>query len=129
VPRPADERHLHARDSAVGTLLGAGLLRGLVTRAISMSGGAETVYEPTAATAVAQTFLAGVGAPDHRLKTLQEIPASDLLAGQIALGGGVETIWHWRPVIDGVTLLGSPVAAIRAGAAAGVPMLIGSNQR
>ncbi len=114
---------------SIGTLLGAGVAPGLVSRAISMSGGAETVYEPAVATAVAQRYLDGVGVSDNRIETLQEIPASDLLAGQLALGAGVESIWHWRPVIDGVVLHGLPVAAIGAGAAAGIPILIGTNQR
>ncbi|MFI6483545.1 carboxylesterase/lipase family protein [Nonomuraea sp. NPDC050663] len=105
---------------AVTNLLASPQAKGLFHRAASSSGG-SFVATPEQAAAVAGRFLDVLGAKAGQVR---QAPAEDLLAAQIATGDGLETTWLWRPMIDGVTLTGEPLAAIAAGSAAGVPLLV-----
>jgi para-nitrobenzyl esterase len=110
---------------SVGTLLGTPAARGLFHRAISMSGGADTVYTAAEATEVTRALLAGL---DGRRETLRSVPAEVLLQAQRRLAQGIPATWLWRPVVDGTVLPEPPLEAIRAGNSRGVPVLAGTTR-
>jgi para-nitrobenzyl esterase len=84
---------------SIANLLASPLAAGLITRAISASGGGEHVATPEQAAAVRRRLLSELGLGDDDAQRLVRIPAAELLAAQEAI---------------------SPDAA-------GVPLLIGSN--
>ncbi|MBI1330877.1 MAG: carboxylesterase family protein [Alphaproteobacteria bacterium] len=108
---------------SVSMLLASPLAKGLFARAIGQSGG---LFEPTAlapgyqlanAEKDGEAYAASVGAAS--LAELRKLPAAQLLKGKAGL------ITH--PVIEPYVLPQSPYDAFVSGAAADVPMLIGSN--
>jgi para-nitrobenzyl esterase len=105
---------------SVANLLASPLARGLVHRAASSSGGADHVVSPEQGAVVARRFFRELGAGPDRIR---DVPAADILAAQQAIATGVRASWIWRPTVDGAALTQWPLAAIAAGAAAGVPLL------
>src|SRR6202034_2014137 len=55
--------------------------------------------------------------------------AKDILHAQLAIAPMPRSTWIWRPSVDGVALTASPLAAIAAGSAAGVPLLLQTCRR
>ncbi len=55
---------------------------------------------------------------------IRAVPAADILAAQLAVAAPPASTWVWRPSVDGAALTAAPLAAIAAGAAAGVPLLL-----
>jgi len=113
---------------SIGTLLGMPAAAGLFRRAISMSGGADTVYEVDDAVTLAERLLAGLERLGWAGGGLRSVPAADLLEAQGSLATGVGATWLWRPVVDGTVLPTPPLAAIAAGSAAGVDLLMGGSR-
>ncbi len=114
---------------SVGTLLAVPSARGLFRRAILQSGAAHQVCPQEQATAVAHTFFEAFGSDDR--KKLEEASVSDILAAQraatvrtgFALGG-----LPWQPSVDGDLIPRAPLAALAAGTARDVAVLIGTNR-
>jgi para-nitrobenzyl esterase len=115
---------------SVANLLASPLTRGLISRAISSSGGGEHVAGPDQAARVRRKLVQELGldpASDQTAARLLGVPAPDLVAAQEAIAAGPAGTWVWRPSLGGAGIPVLPVAAIAAGAATGIPLLIGSN--
>uniref|UniRef100_UPI002ADDAC3E carboxylesterase/lipase family protein n=1 Tax=Tepidiforma sp. TaxID=2682230 RepID=UPI002ADDAC3E len=111
--------------AAVGTLLAMPDAKGLFQRAILQSGTGRAL-EPSAAAATVDRVAAAAGVEPAGLLTLpgdRLLEAQAKVAAQAAFGNPV-----FGPVVDPETLPMQPLEAVRAGAAAGVPVLIGTNR-
>ena len=116
----------------IGALLAAPAAAGTFHRAILSSGSTGRVYSAATATAIAGDLLAALGLSS--VKELADVPVERLLAtqrtviesdiGRRNLPGGRA----WGVVLDGSVLDRDPAAAVRAGAAARLPLLISTNR-
>ncbi len=119
---------------SVGTLLGCPAARGLFHKAIAQSGACHAVHaNRESSSAVTAAVLSALGLSTPNVRALREIPVDKLLAAQqqvsmqmLTMGG--THLLPFQPVVDGDTLPRHPLDAIRAGNAAGVPLLIGTNR-
>jgi para-nitrobenzyl esterase len=116
---------------SVGTLLGAPDARGLFRRAVLQSGAAHNVSSPEQAARVAEVFLRELHPRPLTAESLRTAPVAALLHAQarasleLAIGlGGLP----FQPCLDGDVLPEPPLAALAHGAAADVPVLIGTNR-
>ncbi len=115
---------------SIGALLGAPRARGLFRRAILQSGAAHHVTGLEAAERVAEALVKELGVDPRDARRLRELPVSALLeVQQRALRRVVGELrgLPFQPVLDGVVLPEPPLAAVAAGAAAGVSLLVGTN--
>jgi len=110
---------------SVAALLAMPAARGLFHRAILQSG-ASGLSPPTRedATRLARRVLAEL---EVSIDGLANVPIERLLAVQERLGQELG-LGTFAPYIDGVTIPKRPLEIIRAGGAAGIPLLIGSNR-
>lgn len=104
---------------AVSTLLAMPAARGLFAKAIAQSGTANRLGGTDHAASVATAFLDRVGVPDADPTALRAVPVPELLQAQGARGA-------LSPVVDGDTLPIKPLAGIRDGAVADIPLMIGT---
>jgi para-nitrobenzyl esterase len=110
---------------SIGSLLTMPAARGLFQRAILESGSNPLVPLGRAdATALARWVIADLGVT---VDQLADVPADRLIEAQEnrARSHGVGA---FSPYVDGTTVPSPPIDAIRAGAAAGIPLLIGTNR-
>ena len=117
---------------SIGSLLAAPGASGTFHRAILSSGSTERVFSAETATAIAADLLNALGLSS--VAELADVPVERLLATQgtvtesdIArrnLPGGRA----WGVVLDGNVLPVHPTVAVRAGAAAHLPLLISTNR-
>ncbi len=109
---------------SVHMLLQAPAARGLFSKAIVQSGGGRERALPTPvlakAIATGNDFAPGLTAAELRALPVAKV-TGDLSLMTMAQAG------YSGPMIDGRTLLGSPVDAARAGIMAKVPLIIGAN--
>jgi para-nitrobenzyl esterase len=114
---------------SIANLLSSPLTAGLSSRAISASGGGEHVATPAQAAPVRRLFFRelGLGRGGDGGRRLRDLPAEELVAAQEAIAPEAAGTWVWRPVLGGPGLPVLPVQAVAGGAAAGIPLLIGSN--
>jgi len=112
---------------SIANLMASPLTAGLISRAISASGGGEHVANHEQATRVRHRLLRELGIDDDRIALLTQVPAAEFVLAQEAIATGPAGTWVWRPVLGDPALPAPPVRAIASGAAAGIPMLIGSN--
>jgi para-nitrobenzyl esterase len=110
---------LSAGGKTVTNLLASPMTAGMIRRAASSSGG-DHVKGPDQARALAARFFRELGTTPDRIRG---VPARDVLAAQLAIAVPPHSVWIWRPSVDGAALTAHPLAAIRAGAAAGIPLL------
>ncbi|MFD4510059.1 carboxylesterase/lipase family protein [Streptomyces sp. NPDC058457] len=117
---------------SVGTLLALPDAKGLFHKAILQSGSVTRVQAPDTARALTEHFLSAVG-----VKSLDELataPLGRILDAQPSVvdsdvgrrnlpGGRI-----WGVVHDGTMLPARPLDAVGAGAAVGIPLLIGANR-
>jgi len=110
---------------SIGNLLGMPAAAGLFDRAILQSG-ASGLLPPSRqdATAFATAVLAELGAS---AADLADVPVERLLAVQarISRARGIGAV---TPYVDGASLPRPALEAVRDGAVAGVPLLVGSNR-
>jgi para-nitrobenzyl esterase len=122
---------------SVGTLLGTPAAAGLFHKAIPQSGAAHNTMAAKVAAEVTDDLMTRVNA--RTVADLVAVPAADLLpprADMVASAlGNVDQLLSgddaalgipWQPVEDGAVLPESPLDAVRAGASANIPMLIGT---
>ncbi|MGH8988810.1 MAG: carboxylesterase/lipase family protein [Acidimicrobiales bacterium] len=116
---------------SVSALLAMPAARGLFHRAIVESGPPYTFGAQRAAEA-AGAVAKQLGIVEVRREVLEQVPASDLVAAVASLQRGParpgEITLPLLPVIDGLTLPVEPLEAVAAGAAAGVPLIVGTNR-
>jgi len=120
---------------AVTTLLAMPGARGLFHKAVPQSGAAHHTLDPEDATWVAENLLAA--AEVDSAEALRSLPSETILKAQVTAideirrqslsAGGDAGGLAFAPVIDGVTLPVHPLDAIGGGAAADIPLLVGSN--
>jgi len=110
----------------VCALLAMPAARGLFQRAIVQSGGAETAIDRDGAALMARRFLELAGLSDPR--ELLRLEGAALLAAQAKLPKSWSRKYPFRAVIDGTVLPDLPLATIRDGRAAPVPLLIGTTR-
>jgi len=106
--------------------------RGLYAGAIMQSGACDDAlyFEPAVAQAQGDALAAALGCtePDP-LPCLRGQPAEALVhALPMKRGSILQPGASWGPVVDGVELPARPLAAMRAGTALAVPLLIGANR-
>ena len=115
---------------SIGALLGAPPARGLFAKAILQSGAAHNVSPPAGGARIAALFRDAAGDDAAGIESLRSLSAADVLAAQ---GHVVDASWQtveglaFQPVIDATVLPRAPLDAVAAGAAQGVPLLIGTN--
>jgi para-nitrobenzyl esterase len=116
---------------SIGALLGAPRAGGLFQRAILQSGAAANVHDPESGRRVLAAFLEELGMASPDLARLRALSADEVLAAQLRCGerlrGTVDGLL-FQPVVDGVVLPRPPLAAVREGAGARVPLLVGTNR-
>jgi para-nitrobenzyl esterase len=115
---------------SLGALLGAPGARGLFRRAILQSGAAHNVSDREQGERVAHAFAKELGAGPDDVRRLREAPAAAVLEAQVravtALWGDLRGL-AFQPVQEERTLPRPPLDAVRAGAARGVELLVGTN--
>lgn len=124
---------------SIGTLLGMPDARGAFRRAIVQSGGAHHVSTAATAERIGRRLAELMGVAPSR-EAIAQAPRERLIEAQVALRSALEappdpTFWAevaltglpWQPVIDGTTVPEHPLERIRAGAAVGIDLLVGSN--
>ncbi len=125
---------------SIGTLLGMPRARGLFRRAILQSGAAHHVLPATTALRMGG-ILANILGVAPTLDAMSAVPVERMLAAQLELGADlaahpdperwgpeiVATSMPFHPVVDGEVLPAPPLEAVRAGSAAGIDLLVGTN--
>ncbi|MCC6387134.1 MAG: carboxylesterase/lipase family protein [Dehalococcoidia bacterium] len=114
---------------AVGTLLAMPAARGLFHKAILQSGTGRASDRATART-LAEAMLAELGLDAASAGKILELPAAAIVDAQTAVAAKAARTGGPRfgPVIDGESLPEQPLAAVRSGAAAGIPVIAGTNR-
>ena len=116
---------------SVATLLAVPAAQGLFARAVLQSGAGDNVHDRDTAERVAETFMKEMGLAPADLASLRGVPVDALLTAQEhtigALAREVAGL-AFQPVVDGDLVPQRPLEAVRAGSAAAVPMLIGTNR-
>ncbi len=118
----------------VAALLTAGPARGMFHKAIAQSGAAHIGHDRERGSRVGRTVLNAMGIPPSDAEQLLEIPYGAIVGAQIAVqaeareGKSARMLGTlpFQPTVDGQILDRAPLAAIRAGAAAGIPLLTGT---
>lgn len=110
---------------SIGSLLAMPAARGLFHRAILQSGAA--VLSPLTREDVTATARGVLAALDATVEELPAVPEARIVAVQEKLSRE-KGLGAFAPYIDGVTVLDQPIAAVRGGAVAEVPLLVGSNR-
>lgn len=121
---------------SVGALLASPAARGLYHKAIPQSGAAHTGYDRERSTRVARALLDTLGLKPQDSRRLSGIPADAILKAQISLLAAARSGRDTRklgglpftPTIDGTILPVRPIDAVRAGSAAGIPLLTGTTR-
>ena len=115
--------------AAVGTLLAMPAAAGLFHKAVLQSGTGRAA-PATDGAQLASKLLTELGIDPVSAERIRTVPADAIIAAQEAVtaGAGLGEGLRFGPVVDGSTLLEQPFAAVRAGTAANVPMLIGTNR-
>ncbi len=120
---------------SIGALLSTPMARGLFHKAIVQSGAAHIGHDLTRAEHVGAAFLAALGLQRGTAARALWLPASAIITAQSLVQANSRSRRHpyrlgtlpFQPVVDGTLLPKAPLAAIRAGAAAGIPLLGGTN--
>lgn len=114
--------------AAVSTLLAMPGAKGLFHRAI-MQSGAGRAHSPEAGARIAQAVIEELGLTSNP-EGILTIEADRLLAAQTAVAARIASTGGagFAPVADGETLLGSQIDAVRAGEAASIPVILGTNR-
>jgi para-nitrobenzyl esterase len=101
--------------------------RGLFRRMAAQSGGGHTVFRSVEeATPVAETLLAAAGLARRDVAGLVAAPAEAVLAAQGKVLESFPRGFPFRPTVDGKILPQAPIEAARAGATAGLDIVIGT---
>jgi para-nitrobenzyl esterase len=113
---------------SITCLLAMPAARGLFRRAIVQSAAPEGQLSAAEAAERAQILVEKLGGPNADLAWLRSLPAEQILAAQAACAepGPRRIGMFFAPVIDGELLPATPLAAVRAGAAREVELIVGT---
>ncbi|MBU6443628.1 MAG: carboxylesterase/lipase family protein [Alphaproteobacteria bacterium] len=119
---------------SVCALLAAPAARGLFHKAIAQSGGAHIGHTPERAARVGGAVLSALKLGKDEAAKAHELPYGAVVGAQIAVQADAREgkdgqklgALPFQPTLDGRILDGPPIAAIRSGSAAGVPLLTGT---
>ena len=114
---------------SVGALLGCPAARGLFHRAIPQSGAAHNAHDREASARVADFFVRALGRGDPR--ALRGASVQQILEAQLQCTLRVNELGlllAFQPIADTASLPERPIAAVRAGSAAGVPVMVGTTR-
>lgn len=114
--------------AAVGSLLAMPAAQGLFHKAILQSGTGRAGSPETGAR-LADMMLAELGLDRASAEKILTVPADEIVAAQgnvAAAQRGVGLMFG--PVCDGATLPEQPLSAVRAGRAASIPVIVGTNR-
>ncbi len=100
--------------------------RGLLHKAVLESGALNLTRPPDSALETTRQILKELGIAVEQAHRLRDVPASDLVSAQNAIAGRM-VIPPFSPVADGDLIPARPLAAIGAGSARGVPLIVGTN--
>lgn len=122
-----------------GTLLATPSADGTFHRAIPQSGAAHNTHSADLATNIARKFCDVIGVQPGDLDALRAVPADGLLEGVKAMGDALASdhkevfgsdftgaAMPFQPTVETEILPQPPIDALRAGAAAGIPVLVGT---
>jgi para-nitrobenzyl esterase len=116
---------------SVATLLAVPAAQGLFARVVLQSGAGGNVHDRDTAERAAEIFMKEMGLAPADLASLRGAPVDALLGAQERTVGALAREvagLAFQPVVDGDLVPQRPLDAVRAGAAAAVPMLIGTNR-
>ncbi len=114
---------------SVATLLGLPAARGLFHGAIPQSGAASWFATTDRASEVASVLIDALGVQPGDLDALYAKTTEEIIVAQAAVGFETDaTGLPFQPVVDGIVLPQAPLDAIASGSAAGVRLLVGTNQ-
>ncbi|WP_284646031.1 carboxylesterase/lipase family protein [Paenibacillus silviterrae] len=116
-----------AGSMSIAALLTLPAAKGLFQQAI-MESGASQVMSDGQATEVTRRFLQELGAEQDAVNRLLGASTSEIMEAAGKLREGLGSILTFQPVVEEATLPQEPIRAIEAGAAAGIPVLIGTNR-
>ena len=122
---------------SVTTLLGTPAARGLFHRAIAQSGAGAHTHRPEAAHRVTDAVLGALSLPSAAVDGLLAAPVDDVLRAQAEVdtplnesvrgADGIPVgVLTFQPVVDGAIVPRPPLEAVRAGDAAGIPLVVGT---
>ena len=116
---------------SIAAMLAMPSASGLFRQAILQSGGLQPLHDEESAATVARDLMEELWLEPDEAGGLSRVPASSILVAQARTSQRlrVSPEWlTWRPYVDGRMLPRDPADAIRAGAARGIPLLIGTNR-
>ncbi len=116
---------------SIAALLAMPAARGLFHRAILQSGSLQPLHDEESAATVARELLEELWLEPDEPGGLCRVPVGSILVAQARTSQRLRASpeWlTWRPYVDGRVLPRDPSDAIRAGAARGIPLLIGTNR-
>jgi len=119
---------------SVGGLLGVPRADGLFCKAILQSGACANVRSPEVAAEVTEEVLADLGLREGAVTALAAMPGIQLIEAQERVMTRRLSTWAtpgalpFSPTVDGISLPRPPLEAVRAGAAAGVKLVVGTNR-
>ncbi len=114
---------------SIGALLGAPRARRLLHKAICQSGATDHVLERELSERVARTFVERLGGPPASHEGLGALPLESILRAQretMAELSNMETLMVFLPAVDGDVIPEQPLEAVRRGATADIPLLVGA---
>jgi para-nitrobenzyl esterase len=100
--------------------------RGLFHKAVLQSGSLNLTRSPEVALGSTRHLLKELGLTPDRAGRLRDMPAEDLVRAQNAIAGRM-VIPPFSPVADGDVIPARPFAAVAAGSARGIPLIVGTN--
>jgi para-nitrobenzyl esterase len=116
---------------SIGDLMTLPVAKGKFHKAILESGGPTTVARLDDGIAVASQFLEILGIKPEDAEALYALSVSQILTAQQELGNIMHIkenrLTPFLPVVDGMVMPEIPLDSIRKGAAAGIPILAGTN--
>ena len=109
---------------SISAMLAMPRARDLFQKAILQSGSWQ-LQTTAAANRVMEEILADLRLAPHEVQKLRELPAAQLLEVQARVTPRERGI-SYRPVVDGAEIPVDPEAAVAAGSAVGIPLLVGT---
>ena len=121
---------------SIGALLACAPAKGLFHKAIPQSGAAHIGHDRERGARAGHAILETMGLSAGNASRALEAPHGAIIKAQIAVladsrdGKDSRKLGRlpFQPVIDGSLLAGAPIDAVRAGSAAGIPILTGSTR-